>query len=32
MHWQPLAYFVPLALLIDGAVRYLGWWIGTNQF
>ena len=30
--WQPLVAFLPIALTMNAAVFFLGWWIWTNQF
>ena len=32
MRWQPTTYLLPIALLIDAAAMYLGYWIWTIPF
>lgn len=32
MRWQPITYLLPIALLIDAAAMYLGYWIWTIPF
>ena len=32
MRWKPLALFIPVALVINAAVAYLGWLIWATRF